>query len=207
MEGTLEPLFTRELTWYQSTGPHPSPGHSPGCSPQLALLLGSVENASWFHLPRFSGLQFFGARPRNHSCVSCLRCNTWMEDTFFLGNPRHYSPGNPRHYSPVNPRHYSPVNPRHYSPVAHSHQWACDNYFSLSIIVNKHCSGRLPWWFSSKESACDAGALGLIPGLGRSPGERNGYPLHHPCLENFMDRGAWQATVQGITKSRAQLSD
>ena len=49
-----------------------------------------------------------------------------------------------RRYSPVNPRHYSPVNPRHYSPVAHSHQWACDNYFSLSIIVNKHCSGRLP---------------------------------------------------------------
>ena len=41
-----------------------------------------------------------------------------------------------------------------------------------------------------KESACSAEDLGLIPGLGRSPGERNGYPLQYPCLENLMDRGA-----------------
>ena len=42
---------------------------------------------------------------------------------------------------------------------------------------------------------------GSIPGLGRSPGEGNGYPLQHSCLENFMDRGAWQATVHGIAES------
>ena len=51
------------------------------------------------------------------------------------------------------------------------------------------------------ESACNAGDAGLIPGLGRSTGEGNGYPLQYSCLENSMDRGACQAVVHGITKS------
>ena len=51
------------------------------------------------------------------------------------------------------------------------------------------------------------GDLGLIPGLGRSPGEGNGNPLHYSCLENPMDGGAWWATVHGVAKSRTQLSD
>ena len=59
----------------------------------------------------------------------------------------------------------------------------------------------LPWWLSSKESACNAGDLGLTPGLGRSPGEGNGNPLQYSCLENPMDRGAWWATVHGVTKN------
>ena len=42
---------------------------------------------------------------------------------------------------------------------------------------------------------------GLIPGSGRSPGEGNGYPLQYSCLKNPMDRGAWQATDDGVTKS------
>ena len=50
------------------------------------------------------------------------------------------------------------------------------------------------------ESACNAGDPGLIPGLGRSPGEVNGYPLQYSCLENSMDRGAWWATVHGDHK-------
>ena len=45
-----------------------------------------------------------------------------------------------------------------------------------------------------KESSCKAGDLGLIPGLGKSPVEGNGYPVQYSCLENSMDRGAWQAT-------------
>ena len=53
-----------------------------------------------------------------------------------------------------------------------------------------------------KESACSAGDLGLIPGSGRSPGEGNGNPLQYFCLENPMDRGAWQATVHGVTRVR-----
>ena len=51
------------------------------------------------------------------------------------------------------------------------------------------------------------GDPGLIPGLGRSPGKGNGYLLQYSCLENFMDRGAWQAIVHGLAKSRTQLSD
>ena len=46
----------------------------------------------------------------------------------------------------------------------------------------------LPWWLSSKESACNAGDIGLIPGSGRSPGREHGKPLQHFCLENPMDR-------------------
>ena len=54
----------------------------------------------------------------------------------------------------------------------------------------------------SRESACNVGDPGSIPGLGRPPGEGNGYPLRYSCLENFMDGGAWQATVYGVGKSR-----
>ena len=52
----------------------------------------------------------------------------------------------------------------------------------------------------NKESACNVGDPGLIPGLGLSPGEGNGYPLQYSCLKNFMDRGAWWATVDGVVK-------
>ena len=57
-----------------------------------------------------------------------------------------------------------------------------------------------------KVSACNAGDLGLIPGLGRSPGEGNGNPFQYSCLENPMDGGAWWAIVHGVTKSRTWLS-
>ena len=53
-----------------------------------------------------------------------------------------------------------------------------------------------------KESACNVEDLGSIPGLGRSPEERNGYPLQYSGLENSMDRGAWQAIVHGVAKSQ-----
>ena len=56
-----------------------------------------------------------------------------------------------------------------------------------------------------KESACDVGDLGLIPGLGRSPGGGNGNPLQYSCLGNPMDRRAWPATVQGVAKSWTRL--
>ena len=53
-----------------------------------------------------------------------------------------------------------------------------------------------------KNPPASAGDLSLIPGLGRSPGEGNGYPFQCSCLENPMDRGAWQTTVHGVTKNR-----
>ena len=57
-----------------------------------------------------------------------------------------------------------------------------------------------------KESACQAGDLSLIPGLGRSPGGENGNPVQYSCLGNPMDRGVWRAIVHGVTKSQTRLS-
>ena len=57
-----------------------------------------------------------------------------------------------------------------------------------------------------KESTCNAGDLGSIPGLGRSPGEGNGNPLQYSCLVNSKDRAAWQAIVHGVTEIQTQLS-
>src|SRR5574339_1058885 len=60
---------------------------------------------------------------------------------------------------------------------------------------------------AGKESACNAGDWGSIPGSGRSPGEGNGNPLQYSCLENPMDGEAWWATVHGVAQSRTRLSD
>ena len=64
---------------------------------------------------------------------------------------------------------------------------------------------ELPWWFSGKDSTCSAGDTeepGLIPGSGRTPGGRHGNPFQYSCLENLMDRGAWQVTVHRVAKSQ-----
>ena len=66
-------------------------------------------------------------------------------------------------------------------------------------------TGGFPHSSVSKESACHAGHPGSIPGLGRFPGEGNGNPLQCSCLENRMDKGAWQATVHGVTRVRHDL--
>ena len=58
----------------------------------------------------------------------------------------------------------------------------------------------LPQWLRGKESACNAGDLASVSGLGRSPGEGNGNPLQYSGLENPMDRGAWGATIHGVKK-------
>ena len=59
----------------------------------------------------------------------------------------------------------------------------------------------------NKESACNEGDLGSIPGSGKSPGEGNGYPLQYSCWENSMDRGACQTTVLGVPKNQTCLSN
>ena len=64
-----------------------------------------------------------------------------------------------------------------------------------------------PYGSDGKESACYAGDPGSVLGLRRSLREGNGYPLKYSCLENSMDRGAWQAAVHGIAESQTQLSD
>ena len=72
---------------------------------------------------------------------------------------------------------------------------------SLQFIVG------FPGGSEVKASASNAGDLGSIYGSGKSPGEGNGNPLQYSCLENLMDRGAWQATVHRVAKSRTRLSD
>ena len=59
-----------------------------------------------------------------------------------------------------------------------------------------------PGGSDGKEFACNAGEQGSVPGSGRSPGEGNGNPLQYSCLEDLMDRGAWEATVHEVTKSQ-----
>ena len=75
---------------------------------------------------------------------------------------------------------------------------------SSLFSINKQI---LPCGSHGKESVCNVGESGSIPGLGRSLGEGNGNPLQYSCLENPMDRGAWEATVHGAAKSRTQLSN
>ena len=65
----------------------------------------------------------------------------------------------------------------------------------------KHKQG-FPSGPGDKESACNMGDPGSIPGSGRSPGEGNGYPLQYSFLESPMDRGAWWATVHGVSKNQ-----
>ena len=73
------------------------------------------------------------------------------------------------------------------------------SYFSIEPF-NFTLAG-VPGGSDGKESACYAGDLGSIPGLGRSPGEGNGYPFQCSGLENPLGRGAWWATVRGVAES------
>ena len=78
--------------------------------------------------------------------------------------------------------------------------WFASAYESYVYTVLQSTKG-FPMWLSGKESTCQAGDTGLIPGPGRSSGEGNGNPLQYSCLENPMDRGAWRAKVHRVTES------
>ena len=90
------------------------------------------------------------------------------------------------------------------STRAGRHQFFGTQSFSLS---SSHIQKGFPVSSDGKESACNVGNPGSIPGSGRSPGEGNGYPLQHSFLENSMERGAWQTTVHGVAKSQTWLND
>ena len=84
----------------------------------------------------------------------------------------------------------------------------CNPLREVYFLMREQSSGLdLTWPWTGfpagsvgKDSACNAGDLGSIPGLGRFPGEGNGNPLQYSCLENPMDRGAWQAIVHRVTR-------
>ena len=86
------------------------------------------------------------------------------------------------------------------STYVYAHVCRCE-YIPMSICVRTWCGS------DDKASVYNVGDRGLIPGSGRSPGEGNGNPLQYYCLENPLDRGAWQATVHGVAKSQTRLSD
>ena len=79
--------------------------------------------------------------------------------------------------------------------------------FKAKILFSALKLSSFPCSSVAKESACNAGDLDSIPGSGRSSGEGHDNPLQYSCLEYPMDRGAWQATVHGIAKSRTRLSN
>ena len=85
------------------------------------------------------------------------------------------------------------------------------NLFTELKKKTKQPCGILDFDFPSgsdgKESACNAGDPGSIPGLGRSPGEGNSNPLQYSCLENPRDRGAWWSSVHRVTKSQTRLGE
>ena len=96
----------------------------------------------------------------------------------------------------------------------------CMSLLEGDLVIHTHCVCvcvcvdthlytyvGLPGCLNGTESTCNAGDLGSIPGSRRSPGKENGYPLQYSCLENSMDRGAWQATVHGVAKSQTRLND
>ena len=84
----------------------------------------------------------------------------------------------------------------------------------IYIYIHTHtCIFMFPYIYmdfpggsNGKEPACKVGDLSLIPRLGRSPGEGNSHPLQYSCLENSMDRGAWQAIVYRVAKSQTRPS-
>ena len=83
-----------------------------------------------------------------------------------------------------------------YLHILERKHWKSCVCISVSIRIG------LPWGLNGKESAYNAGDAGWVPGLGRSPEERNGNLLQYSCLENPMNRGAWWAAVHGVAKSR-----
>ena len=75
------------------------------------------------------------------------------------------------------------------------------------FYIQYHVRGFFPHYSDGKESVCNARDLGSVPGSGRSPGGRNGNSLQYSCLENPMDREAWQVAVLGVAKSQTALSE
>ena len=93
------------------------------------------------------------------------------------------------------------------SPGNTHHLGSSMPYFQWGRPGLLHETGVCQIWDSVLESACNAGGLDSIPGWRRSPGKGNDSPVQYSCLENSVDRGAWQATVHRVAKSRTRLSN
>ena len=133
-------------------------------------------------------------------------CSLAQSEPDFRGHPSSEASPSP---APADVRNWKYSTNWKWKPMLH---WEQDGTLIQAGTVFSVCIGYqthvgFPGGSHGEESACSAGDLGLIPGLGRSPREGNGYPIQYSCLEKSMDRGAWWATVHGIAKSWTWLSD
>ena len=96
----------------------------------------------------------------------------------------------------------------HTSQILKSYAWLCFVVcMTVALLMCKPLRLVMPVVKNLPANTGDIRDVGSIPGSGRSPGGGRGNPLQYSCLENSMDRGAWQATVHGVAKSRTRLSD
>ena len=93
------------------------------------------------------------------------------------------------------------------SPWGNHLQWCCQSQRKEWSFTDEVDDFSFPGGSDSKESVCNAGDPGSIPGLGRSPKKGNGYPLRDSCLENSTDRGTWLAIDHRVANSQTQLSN
>ena len=121
----------------------------------------------------------YGAFPYAISLFRALSFSLCLVSTLYSRDPRASAPG------------------KKASPDQHMSSWG---YVFLLYA-------GFPGSSNGKESACNAGDLSLIPGLGKSPGEGNDYSLQYSCLGNPIDRGAWRLQSIGVAKSWTRLSN
>ena len=173
------------------------------------LLLAHLSRFFWnYHPSTLSELQPWWSflSSMNSSCFQPATGPLYM--LFYLTamlSPTPYLPMS-QYIFPFSGTHLHSLSPepilysKHPVPFIHS-------TYILIHPLNKYLLGN-NWGFlagsDSKESACNAGDWGLIPGLGRSPGEGNGDTVQYSWLENSMDRGTWWATAHGVKKSQAE---
>ena len=132
------------------------------------------------------------------------------EDWFHELIIRRVHGGGSYYHGPWNFHLDSASHPEAARPPGHLLWWRYCNHLTSVRALSHSWQAHwdcLTWEQISLTPICNVGNPGRIPGSGRSSGEGNRTPLQYPCLENPMDRGAWYATVHGVSKSWAQLSD
>ena len=150
------------------------------------------------------------SQPRDRAHVYCISCTAGGFFYYWATGEAHkwVLHGNKTEWSTC----YDVGEPwEHYAKLKTPNVKGCMLHDSFTQNVQNRQIHRVinmgfPGGSDSKESTCNARDPALILGLGRSPGEGNGYPFQYSSLENSMDRRAWQATVHGVSKSQTQLS-
>ena len=159
------------------------------------LSLGLSRILEWVAMPSFRGT----SQPRgqtNTSCVSCIAGRFFTPEP--LGMPGKLGDKFKYLVTSRNPKQTWNIFLLMWIGICRDQHSFTPNLWKYTLWIG------LPRWLSGKEFTASVGDMGLIPGLGRSPGGRNGNTLQYSCLENPMDRGASLAIVYRVAKSRKQ---